>query len=215
MDGVVLQDCIARGLGHAGRAIGVLCDAYRPSGTDAPLDSGNRFLCLSAAFNARDPTFRNAAGANDAVWYGVFDSAYLLAGDYLVERLTGRTWFVAALQNLLPPTCVLTNRVLTVTRPSSGAAAIAGVNAYNGGGAAAAVVGGFPASLLHGGASRGTSAIPADARAGGAVALMPPIAGVVFARGDLVGDDLGRNFVVGEAEENGLGWRLELRQAAS
>jgi hypothetical protein len=214
MDGTRLQDIIAQGLGTAARAIGVLCDAFRPSEGANPLASVNRFLQLSAAFNPRDPGFRNAGLPGNAVWYGVFDSAYLVPGDYLVEQVSGRIWFVAALQNLLPATCVLTNCVLTVTRPST--AGVAGVNAYGGGTGSTAVVAGFPGNLLHGGSSRAPGAIPADARIGEAVALLPAVsAAPFFARGDLVTDDLGRSFVVSGAELNALGWRLDLRQAAS
>jgi hypothetical protein len=105
-NGTRLQDIIAQGLGTAARAIGVLCDAFRPSEGANPLASVNRFLQLSAAFNPRDPGFRNAGLPGNAVWYGVFDSAYLVPGDYLVEQVSGRIWFVAALQSLLPATCI-------------------------------------------------------------------------------------------------------------
>jgi hypothetical protein len=213
MDGTILQDLIARGMGTAARAIGVVCNAYRPAGSADPLAPGNRFLQLSAAFNPRDPGFGAAGLPANAVWYGVFDSAYLLPGDYLVEQVGGRTWFVAALQNLLPATCVLTNRVIGVSRPAT--YALAGVNAYGGGSAATSVVAGFPANLLHGGSGHSAGVIPADPRVADAVALLPVIANTVFARGDAMTDDLGRNFVVGQAELNDLGWRLDLRQAAS
>jgi hypothetical protein len=214
MDGTALQDIIARGLGTAARAIGVLCDAYRPEGSTSPLVSGNRFLQLSAAFNAQDPGFRAAGLPANAIWYGVFDSAYLAAGDYLVEQASGRIWFVAALQSLLPATCVLTNRVINVTRPST--AGVAGVNAYGGGTGSTSVIAGYPGNLLHGGSARGVGAIPADARIGEGVALLPVLGETVFfARGDMVSDDLGRAFVVSGAEFNELGWRLDLRQAAS
>jgi len=213
MDGTALQDLIARGMGTAARAIGVLCNAYRPSTTTDPLASGNRFLQLSAAFNARDPSFAAAGLPANAVWYGVFDSAYLLPGDYLVELVSGQIWFVAALQNILPATCVLTNRVISVNRPAT--YAVAGVNAYGGGSVPTSVITGFPANLLHGGSGHGAGVIPADPRVADAVALLPTIANAVFARGDAVTDDLGRSFVVGQAELNDLGWRLDLRQAAS
>lgn len=213
MDGTTLQDRIAQGLGTAARAVGVLCNAFRPTGVTLPLASGNRFLQLSAAFNARDPRFRAAALPAQAVWYGVFDSAYLLPGDYVVEMLSGRVWFVGALQSLLPACCVLTNRILTITRPAT--YAVAGVNLYGGGATSLPVIDGFPASLLHGGDIRGTDAIPADARVSGAVALLPSIGTTIFSRGDMVTDDLSRNYVVSQAEQNDLGWQLELRQAAS
>jgi hypothetical protein len=213
MNGAALQDLIARGMGTAARAIGVVCNAYRPSSAADPLASGNRFLQFSAAFNARDPSFAAAGLPANVVWYGVFDSAYLLPGDYLVEQVSGQTWFVAALQNLLPATCVLTNRVLSVTRPAT--YAVAGVNAYGGGSVPTSVISGFPANLLHGGSGHNASVIPADPRLADAVALLPTIANTVFARGDAITDDLGRNFMVGQAELNDLGWRLDLRQAAS
>ena len=213
MDGATLQDKISRGMGTAARAIGVVCDAYRPITGSNPLASRNRFLQLSAAFNAQDVRFAQAGLPAQAVWYGLFDTGYLATGDYLVERANGQTWFVGALQSLLPATCVLTNRVVSVTRPAAGA--VAGVNAYGGGSASGPVIDGFPASILHGGTAHGAGAIPADARIGSAVGLLPAIANTVFARGDLLRDDAGHGFVVSGAEQNQFGWRLDLRQAAS
>lgn len=213
MDAESLQDRIDQGMGTAARAIGALCNAFRPKSATTPLVSGNRFLQLSVAFNAQDPRFQKAGLPAQAIWYAVCDSSYLLPGDYLVEIPAGRTWFVTALQSLLPTLCILTNRTLTVTRPN--AYAVTGLNAYGGGGTLAPVVSGFPASLLHGGDLRGAEAIPADARIAGAVALLPAVAGLSFARGDIVTDDLGRSYVTAQAEQNELGWRLDVRQAAS
>ncbi|MDE8342955.1 MAG: hypothetical protein POG24_03960 [Acidocella sp.] len=199
-------------MGTAARAIGVVCNAYRPSSTANPLSTGNRFLQLNAAFNAQDPRFQRAGLPANAVWYGICDTAYLEAGDYLVEVSGGRTWLVACLQNMLPALCILTNMLITVTRPQSYVSI--GLSAYGGGITGPATLESFPASLLHASGNRGAEAIEADAKISGAVVLLPQIVGFSPSRGDVITDSIARNYIVSQAELNELGWRLDVRQAA-
>ncbi len=91
-----LQDLIYRGMGRAALQAGQLHDAFRPNGNANPCAASNRYLQLRCAFNAADPRFARANTYGHPVWYGVFDSAYTLPGDYLVERDTGRTFFIAS-----------------------------------------------------------------------------------------------------------------------
>ncbi|HEX3350138.1 MAG TPA: hypothetical protein VHS58_18770 [Acetobacteraceae bacterium] len=214
MDGVQLQDLIRRGNGRAAVIAGDWCDAYRPRGVSKPLARINRFIKLPAVFTR--PGGRASLGYGEPVWAGVFDAAYTKPGDYLVRAGDNVTWFVAAQEKLLPVVCVRTNRVVGFARP--GAPSAAGVNSYGGVSAATAVLlcAGWPASVLTSGTRGVDSAqLPADGKPGAWTVLLPTIAGVVFAPGDLMTDDLGRTGVISTAELSALGWRLLVRQTTT
>jgi hypothetical protein len=92
------------------------------------------------------------------------------------------------------------------------------VNSYGGVSAATAVLlcAGWPASVLTSGTRGVDSAqLPADGKPGAWTVLLPTIAGVVFAPGDLMTDDLGRTGVISTAELSALGWRLLVRQTTT
>jgi hypothetical protein len=206
-----LQDRISRGLGAAARHIGASYDAYRPVGATDPLAPANRYLRLPAAFDAEDPSFQRPSGYGRATWFGIFDSAYTQPGDYL--RGPGGTFFVAAQQALLPSVCVLTNRVVSLSRPAAPTAA--GVNSYGGIllTAATPLLTAWPASILIAGS--GTPGdLPGDASIPSWTMLLPETP-VALRAADLVRDDLGRTYVVGTAEYTALGWRILAKQAAT
>ncbi|MBV9756358.1 MAG: hypothetical protein JO047_04830 [Alphaproteobacteria bacterium] len=223
MDGARVQDLISRGMGTAARMIGVRCDAYRPSDSGNPLAPCNRFLQLTAAFNATDPSFRRGEAYGRPVWYGVFDSAYTGPGDYLVECGGARRWFVAAQAPLLPVVCVLTNRIVSFHRPAGPSAA--GINSYGGVQRTELVplLINWPASILAGGTGeREPAELPSDVRLGGYSVLLPaaitrgcPVANALLRTDDLMNDDLGRTYVVSSAELSELGWRLLVKLATT
>jgi len=214
MDAATLQDRISRGLGSAARVLGPPTDAYRPSGVANPLDPANRYLQLPAAFSAPDGRFQRPDPYGAALWHGVFDSAYTLAGDYLVQG--SAIWFIAAQQPLLPVLCVRTSRVVSFARPAAPAAA--GVNAYGGVIPAAAMplLTAWPASVLGaGGGGTPQADLPSNATVPFWTVLLPSVPGVVLRPADLMSDDLGRNAVVAAAELTDLGWRLTVKQAST
>ena len=218
MDETRLQDLISRGMGIAARKGGVLCDAFRPCDAGPPLVLRNRFLRLSVAFNAEDPSFRRAGAYGRAAYYAVFDSAYTRPGDYLAERGSRRVWFLAEQLPLLPVLCVLANRVVSLARPT--APVLAGLNAYGGVNRAmlTPILTEWPASVLAGGGGPGGAGaveLPGDTRLAGFSVLLPAVAAAVPRVDDLLSDDLGRNFIVASAELSPLGWRLAVRQVAS
>lgn len=218
MDGARLQDLISRGMGTAARQTGVVCNAYRASGSGNPLSAGNRFLQLTAAFNAQDPNFRRAQAYGAAVWYGVFDAAYTKSGDYLVELVSGTTWFVAQQPALLPVVCVRTNRSVSFSRAMAPVAP--GVNGYGGVNRKLMqpLLTAWPASVLAGGGSYPRLAeLPDDApvREYDFSVLLPDSGGVTLRIDDMMADDVGRNFVVNAAEQSALGWRLSVKQVDS
>ena len=206
-----LQDRISRGLGSAARHIGAPYDAYRPTGPEDPLAPANRYLRLSAAFDADNPSFHRPSGYGRASRFGIFDSAYTKPGDYLCGP--EGTFFVAAQQTLLPMLCVLTNRLITVFRPA--APSLPGLNGYGGFTAATArpVLTEWPASVLSAG-SGGPGDLPGDASIPTWTVLLPATPVAVRA-GDLIRDDLDRAYVIGSAESTALGWRILAKQAAT
>ena len=226
MDGPRLQDLISRGMGMAARQAGVVCDAYRPCDGFNPLAPTNRYLQLTAAFNAEDPGFRRANAYGRPVWYGVFDSAYTRPGDYLAERDGTRVWFIARQPWLLPVVCVLTNRVVSFARPA--APMLPGINSYGGVLRANLVplLVDWPASLLAGGTGeREPAELPSDVRLGGYSVLVPAgprltaacdgASQTTLRADDLMTDDLGRNYVVSSAELSEMGWRLLVKLATT
>lgn len=218
MDGVRLQDLISRGMGTAARQTGVVCNAYRASGSSNPLSAANRFLQLTAAFNAQDPNFRRAQAYGAAVWYGVFDSAYTKSGDYLVELVSGTTWFVAQQPPLLPVVCVRTNRSVSFSRAIGPCAP--GVNSYGGVNRQQVqpLLTAWPASVLaDGGSYPRLAELPDDApvRTHDFSVLLPDSGGITLRIDDMMADDVGRNFVVSAAEQSALGWRLSVKQVDS
>jgi hypothetical protein len=218
MDQATIQDRISRGLGVAARSIGVRTDAYRPRGTDDPLDPQNRFLRLPAAFGPPDGKFHKPSGYGAALWHGVFDSIYTRPGDYLSQD--GRVWFVAAQQPLLPALCVQTNRVVSFARPA--APGSVGANSYGGVQLTTAMplLTSWPASVL-GFAGSGTpdANLPSDASVPYWTVLLPAVvseaAGVILRPADLMTDELGRTATVSAAELTDLGWRLTVKQATT
>ena len=214
MDGMRLQDRIRWGLNVAARVIGSKTDAYRPTSSVNPLDPRNRFLRMRAAFTGTDGGFSKANAYGAPLYYGVFDAAYTMPGDYLVQR--DGTWFVAAQTGLQPILCVKTNRVVSFARPaaqsSTGAASYGGVTAAT----MTPRLVDWPASVLT--SSSGGSpqvALPSDSTVPYWNVLLPAYSGVVLLPADLMSDDLGRKAVISAAELTELGWRLIVKQVTT
>lgn len=208
MDGARLQNLISKGMGVAGRRTGTPFTVFRPRAAAQPLATRNRIIQLYASFNAQDERFARASSYGKPVWWGVFDSFYTQAGDYLCGD-GNRTFFIAAQRPLLPCQCVRTNAVISVSRPP---APVSG-GMYGGMVAESAmpVVTGWPASLLESGA-RVSGTLP-ETRFGNWEALLPVLP-VAICAGDIVQADGPRSFLVGAAEQSDLGWRLALRQVS-
>ncbi len=217
MDQTQLAGLIGHGLATAARSIGAVCQAYRPAGTNGPITPATLYGSLPAAFNVLDPKFVRTPGYGAATRYGVFDTTTTQTGDYLIGP-TG-THFIALQDPILPPLCVLCNRTIAIARPA--APGLAGANGYGGVLAAtsAALLVGWPASLLEGGGAMAGGEkppLPADPRLGGSTLLLPPSVGaLVLHPADVLTDDLGRTYTIAQSELSALGWRLSLKQAVS
>ena len=208
------QDAMARGLGVAARSIALTTDVYCPRGVSAPLVPGNRMVRLHAAFTGADIGFKRSNGYGDAVWFGLFDTAYTKPGDYLVQNDT--IWFVAAQPPLMPALVVRADRTVTFSRAP--APKLTGVNDYGGVTRANAVpvLTCWPASIT--GIHRGPdpeAKLPGDTMEAQWTVLLPGASGAVLLMGDLMRDDLGRDGVVrvpNSASSAGACWSARPRR---
>lgn len=212
-----IQDRLARGMGRAAFAIGDRYALFRPQGPAGPLRPGTLLLHLKVALHGAGRSWQQSPGYGDALWSAVLDTAYSQPGDYLQGPLG--TFFVAAQPPLLPTLCVITNRVLSVTRPD-GALAF-GVNGYGGVQQAEQMMllQDWPASVLmaragahHGGELPGEPGPPTW------TVLLPRSAtpdGDTLRTGDLLSDSSGFAAVITTAEPNDLGWRINAAQAVA
>lgn len=218
-----LADRVQLGLGRAGRVLGPSCEVFRPAAAQAaPLAEANRVMRLHVAFAPHGGTWKAPVGHGQALWDGLFDASYTRVGDYIVRRASasgvadGGIWFIAAQQPLLPPLCVRASRVVGFSRAPT--ASVAGIDVYGGvsGQGKVTVFSGWPASVLDaGGAGRYQADLPTDTSLGNWSVLLPAVPGVVLKAGDTMTDDLGRIGIVAAAELSELGWRLNVKQAAT
>jgi hypothetical protein len=207
MDGPSLQDKINRGMGVAARKLGELFIVYRPRGPLAPTSSRNRIIKLYASFNSDEVSYRRVAAYGTAEWYGVYDASYTRPGDYMVGA--SATFFITGQRPVLPVQCVRTNRVITLVRSAApqngGYAGLTSATAVD-------LLVGWPASILAAG-----SRVSANGEATklASWSLLLPNLPLNPEAGDIVKDDIARNYVVGSAEQSDLGWRLSIRQVVA
>lgn len=191
-----------------------MADAFRPREAVDPLNATNRFLRLPASFEPAHGGFSGANSFGEVTWHGIFDASYTRPGDYLV--LGTRRYFIASQEPLCPVLCILTNRTISVTRPSAQTNVAA--NPYGGYTAAGTVtmMERWPVSMLAERKSGGTTTgLPTDQTALYLNILMPFWPDVILLSGDLVSDDLGRTATVNGAELTELGWRLSAKLATT
>jgi hypothetical protein len=212
MDGVRLADRLAYGAGCAARRTGFVHDAFRPAGPVAPLDPAKWFLRLSVAYVLPGGNVNAPAGFGVPFREAWADWGYLQVGDYLSGP--EGVGFVAAIEPPKPMLVVMTNEVVSLSRPA--APVLSGLNPY---GAVlprteTVLLAGFPASLLRGGSEDRTRVgLPDDTKVPGFSALLPSVPGVVPLVADILTDALGRRFTVEAVERVGKVWRLSAVQA--
>jgi len=199
VDGATLQAKVWSGQGKAAQRIGLPFDVYRPGNvlptdTTNPLAPYNKVTTLPANFTANGGyTKPNTYG--QATWQGMLDGTKVKVGDYLDG--TPGTFFIAALQPLLPILAVGCNRIVSLTQGGSNPIAV-----------------GWPASILVE-SPRGNE--PIEDIAGNPATphwwmLLPAVRGMTFDVADLVTDDLFRNYFITSAEQTDLGWRISMMQ---
>lgn len=208
MDGNLLQAKIYAGYAKAAAKIGLIFSQYRPTSAVDALYATNKLRTLPASFNAEDMGYSRPNKYGKATWYCLADGSLLARGDYLDGN--GSTYFVAAMQPLLPILVVECNRVVSIYRPQQQE----GVGAVGYGGNTidnqTAIVTNFPASILQG--SKGEKnevSLPGDTRSPWWIVLLPNIPGDAYLRtDDVLIDDFGRRFTLSSVEQTDLGWRI-------
>ncbi len=212
MDGATIQARLYAGYAKAARVIGTIYHHYRPTSASNPVSVATQLADMPVSLNADDPTYARPNVYGKATWYGVMDGAQLAVGDYIVG-IEG-TFFIAALQQLLPIFLVSCNRVATVSSAASTAAA--GLVAYNADLASTetALMTAWPCSILQGSKGEHNSTdLPGDVRTPWMKVLMPAWAGVIINTGDIITDDLGRRLIASNPELTDLGWNVTAIQA--
>ena len=210
MDGATIQARIWRGNDKAAQYIGSSFEQYRPStnSVSAPLSAS--LQTLMASFNAEDMTYRRPAKYGKPLWYCMADGSQLAVGDYLVGD---DTYFIAAMQDLLPILAVKCNRTVSVLRAETAGVGDVG---YSGDVTAneTTLMSGWPASVLEGTKGEQNPAdLPIDMRMPWWVVLLPAWSGLTLLTGDIITDDIGHRYVVSSPELTDLGWRLTAMMA--
>ncbi len=206
MDASTLQDRISKGMGAAARRAGSLFSLYRPPGIVQPVSAGNRILDLPALFAPFGK--RPGAAYGQSLWSGTFDSSYTQPGDYLASA--SATYFIASQLPGLDVQCVLTNRVVSIVRPTP-----AMQGGYSGffSTPGEVVITAWPACLLESGGHAEGGRV-GETVFGGWTLLLPTLP-TRPQTADVVSDDIGGAYVVGSAEQSVLGWRLTVRQVGA
>lgn len=198
-----IQSKIWRGYAKAAQKIGATFAFYRSDGTSFP---GTSLFSRSVSLNAADMKYGKPNKYGKPTWYALVDGTGLEAGDYFIGPQG--TFFVAALQPLLPILAVECNRTVSVARVAApdyvGTGGYGGMTMEN----EITFVTGVPCSILQGTkGEKNDAGLPADTRLPWWSVLMPAAVGTVK-YGDLIVDDLGRRYVVSSPELTDLGYRL-------
>lgn len=213
MDGQTIQAKQFRGYAIAAAKVGFPFSQYRPGIAANAIAPENLLQVLSASFNAEDMQYGKPNKYGKPTWYCIADGTQLAVGDYL-QGAQG-TFFIAAMQPLLPILAVECNRTVSIFRPQQ----IAGVGAVGYGGNTTAaqmpLAQNWPVSLLQ--ASKvetGAVKLPGDARQGAWTMLLSALpTGATLKNDDVVTDDLGNRYLIYSAELTDLGWRCQVMES--
>lgn len=205
-----IQARIWRGYAKAAQRIGVPYQFHRPDNGAFP---GAALFTRPVSLNAEDMKYGRPSKHGKAGWYALADGTGLQPGDYLVGPQG--VFFLAALQPLLPILAVECNRTVTLSRPPEpagiGAQDYSGMTPDN----AVPFASGVPCSILQGAKGEKNEVdLPADTRLPWWAILMPAAVGTL-GYGDLIGDDLGRHYIVSSAELTELGYRITAMMLAA
>lgn len=212
MDAARIQQKIYAGYGKSAERLGFATRVYRADCAMEPLADANLVTTLKASFNAEDMTYSKASKYGHPTWFCVADGRQLKVGDILASDQDG-TFFVAAMQSMLPILVVQANAVVTISRMA--ARKSVGVQSYSGPTAANEEprMAGWPASILQGGrGEHNDTKLPADTRTPAWNILLPYSPGVAVRTSDIVTDQHGRRYGLQSAELTDLGWRLTARE---
>ncbi len=211
MNGAFLQEKIYYGYAKSAQYIGTAFNQFRPTTAVNPFGAGP-LATLNASFNAMDMKYGKPNVYAKPLWYALVDGTQTAVGDYLVS--SNQTFFIAAMQPLLPILAVECNRTINLLRPQQ----LAGTGTAGYGGDTVAnesvLMTGWPASVLQGTkGEKGDADLPGDVRNPWWAVLFPYFPGVELRTGDIITDDLTRRYIISSAELTDLGWRITSIQA--
>jgi hypothetical protein len=211
MDATKLQKKVYAGYTKAALRIGPVFSLFRPSDPLNPLGFGP-IATLNASFNAEDMTYGRPNKYGKPTWYCLVDGTQTQVGDYLINAT--QTFFIAAMQPILPILAVDCNRTINVLRPQQQT----GLGAVGYGGDTDAnetpLMTGWPASVLQGTkGEKGEVNLPGDVRNPWWQMLFPAFPGVNLRTADIITDDMNRRYVISSAELTDLGYRCTAQQA--
>jgi hypothetical protein len=171
---------------------------------------GNLLFTLPVSLNAEDMTYKRPNKYGKATWYAVVDGTDLQVGLYFIGP--GGTFFIAAMQKLLPILAVQCNRTVAIIRPFAetgvGIAGYGGNTEQN----QTVVVTARPCSILQGTkGEKGDANLPGDTRSPWWNVLMP-YADTEIRPDDILVDDLSNRYTVSSCESTPLGYRMTCMQ---
>jgi hypothetical protein len=213
MDGATLQARIYKGRGRAAQYIGQPCDIYRPNNPSSPFS--NQIARLNVALNAADQKYLKPNLYNKPVWFADCDGRKLQTGDYIVRISDGATWFIAAMQQLLPIVAIDCNASVKVRRQAP--STTFGAEPYSGIIAPSYILGTvdspWPASILMGTRALAAVGLPADVKEAAWRVLLPSSVPLTLLAGDRLDDDKARSYWADSAELTDMGWRIAVNEA--
>lgn len=212
MNADFLQSKIYYGYAKSAQYIGPLYSLYRPTSAVNPVSPATLLGTLNASFNAQDMKYSKPNVYGKPLWYALVDGTQTAVGDYLISD--DQTFFIAAMQPILPILAVQCTNTLNIFRPQQQTAP--GVNPYGGtvDENQTELMTAWPASVLQGTKGEKDGAVlPGDVRLPWWAILLPAWPGVTLLTADIITDDMDRRFIISSAERTDLGWRLTCMQA--
>lgn len=216
MDGPGIDQKIRFGYYKASQKLGKSFDLYRSPNTITPLNPLNLQGIVKCVFTiAWDWMKANKPG--NAIWYALTDgrnSSGILnvrECDFLVD--SAQTFFVLAKQYQMPMLAVECNTRIRILRPDQNIGP--GVQAYAGYTPPGShiLVDEMPASsLLDRTGEKAITKLPTDTRQSSWIVLMPKIDNTAIKTGDIIIDNVGRNYIITLAEQTDFLWRMKATQ---
>lgn len=216
MNETLLQQKLYAGYAKAAQMLGIASVVYRASSSLTPIAAGNLVANLPASFSADDMSYQRSQRFGNAVWTCLIDGSQTHVGDYVVNA--AGSFFIAAMQPLLPILAVKCNRAVRISRMAmqnsagyagySGVVASQEVDVLGTSGPLGSFVSGWPASILIGGKADRDTGLPSDVKEAGYEILLPASVPITISESDILQDDLSRNYAIAAAELSDMGWRI-------
>lgn len=205
VDFALIQEKVYFGYGKAAEKIGELANIYRAPNGIEPIKASNLIGQTYLSQNV-NWAYNKANKHGNSVWQLVVDGRVIQQFDYLVTPKF--TFFVNAMQPILPVNGVDCNRRVKITRPTK--TRTPGANSYGGYEISDVLQMALdmPISIIQGGRMETNQfKLPLDTRSPSFSLLIPKLSGVDPRIGDFVDDDRGVRLALTSVELTDLGYR--------